>query len=102
MTTKLRALMVQTGTYVRLCYHGNPQGVVIIPKLADGRLLLLNIHRYAADEVSIEFPRGSGEAGALMEELGKKELLDSTQAQSTRRVAQHRRKAHNSLRRGQD
>lgn len=66
------------GTYLRLRYHGNPPGVVIVPRLADGRYLLLSVARYAANEVSLEFPRGSAETNENAEEAARRELKEET------------------------
>lgn len=66
------------GTYLRLTYHGNPKGAVIIPRHPDGRLLLLKIYRYAVSEVSLEFPRGGGHSGENVKDAASRELKDET------------------------
>jgi len=66
------------GNYIRLTYHGNPRGAVIIPRLPDGRLLLLKIFRYAVNEESLEFPRGGGHAHEDTEQVALRELRSET------------------------
>ena len=66
------------GKYIRLSYHGNPRGVVIVPRLPDGRLLLLRIRRYAVQDESLEFPRGGGRPGELLEAAAERELKTET------------------------
>jgi len=66
------------GKYVRLCYHDNPTGAVIVPRMPDGRLLLLKIYRYAVDELSIEFPRGGGHMGERVLDVARRELRTET------------------------
>src|SRR5262245_16888096 len=80
------------GTYIRLSYHGNPPGVVIIPQLPDGRLLLLRIFRYAMNEESLEFPRGGGQVGKKVEQLATEELQEETElvARSWTLLGSHR------------
>ncbi|HEY3704268.1 MAG TPA: NUDIX hydrolase [Terracidiphilus sp.] len=66
------------GTYVRLRYRGNPPGVVILPRFADGRYVLLAVNRYAAGEESLEFPRGSASTDESAEQGARRELEEET------------------------
>jgi ADP-ribose pyrophosphatase len=66
------------GTYVRLRYRGNPPGVVIVTRLPGERYLLLTVNRYAAGEDSLEFPRGSTDAGESAEQGARRELEEET------------------------
>lgn len=66
------------GSYVRLKYHDNPLGAIIIPKLPDGRFLLLKVYRYAIDKELFEFPRGSGANEESILEVGVRELFEET------------------------
>lgn len=68
----------KAGTYIRLRYCGNPPGVVIVPRLPDGRFLLLHVARYAIGESSLEFPRGSAEPGESAEAAARRELQEET------------------------
>jgi 8-oxo-dGTP pyrophosphatase MutT (NUDIX family) len=66
------------GTYVRLQYHHNPVGVVVIPLLPDKRVLLVDVNRYAIDRFSKEFPRGGGKIGESLEQSAIRELSKET------------------------
>lgn len=66
------------GRYFRLSYHNNPRGAVIVPRLPDGRLLLVQVHRYAVDHDSWEFPRGGGRVGEGVEATARRELKTET------------------------
>jgi len=66
------------GKYVRLRYQGNPPGIVVIPRLGANRFLLLNVFRYAMDELSIEFPRGTAEVDENAKQAAKREFKEET------------------------
>jgi ADP-ribose pyrophosphatase len=66
------------GRYVRLAFRQRVPGVVIVPETPDGRLLLVRMSRYAFLDESIEFPRGSGEAGEPTVETARRELMEET------------------------
>lgn len=68
----------EAGTFTRLRYCGNPPGAVIVPRLPDGRYLLLRAFRYAIDEVSLEFPRGTGDPGEDGAAAAARELREET------------------------
>ena len=53
-------------------------GVVAVPTLADGRLMLVNLRRRAIGGQSIEFPRGSIDAGERAVDAAARELLEET------------------------
>ncbi len=67
-----------SGRYLRFSYHGNPLGAVVVPRLPDGRFLLIQIHRYAVDSDSLEFPRGGGHLGETVEQVASRELNGET------------------------
>jgi ADP-ribose pyrophosphatase len=77
----------QPGTYFRVRYKNGTSGAVIVPVLPDGRLLLLQIHRYAFDDASIEFPRGSARANETPEETAARELTEETSLKPTQLIA---------------
>ncbi|WP_085596547.1 MULTISPECIES: NUDIX hydrolase [unclassified Pseudomonas] len=53
-------------------------GVVAIPTLADGRLMLVDLRRRAIGGQSIEFPRGAIDAGESPCAAAARELLEET------------------------
>ncbi|MDK1398173.1 NUDIX hydrolase [Pseudomonas protegens] len=53
-------------------------GVVVVPTLADGRLMLVNLRRRAIGGQSIEFPRGAIDAGESACDAAARELLEET------------------------
>ncbi|ROL84052.1 NUDIX hydrolase [Pseudomonas chlororaphis] len=53
-------------------------GVVAVPTLADGRLMLVNLKRRAIGGQSIEFPRGAIDAGESAVDAAARELLEET------------------------
>jgi ADP-ribose pyrophosphatase len=53
-------------------------GVVAVPTLADGRLMLVNLKRRAIGSQSIEFPRGAIDAGESAVDAAARELLEET------------------------
>ncbi len=66
------------GTFTRFRYRGNPPGAVAVPRLPDGRFLLLEAYRYAFDALSLEFPRGTAEIGETAAEAAMRELQEET------------------------
>lgn len=72
----------KVGNYFRLKNRVNNLGSVAIPRLADGRLLLLKCFRYAADRQLLEFPRGLGEFGETGKQIAQRELLEETGLES--------------------
>ncbi len=60
-------------------FYGETPGVaVIVPMLADGRIVLTLQHRYLKDKQSIEFPAGGILADLTTLEGAKKELAEET------------------------
>lgn len=53
-------------------------GVVAVPTLADGRLMLVNLRRRAIGGMSIEFPRGAIDEGESASDAAARELLEET------------------------
>jgi ADP-ribose pyrophosphatase len=53
-------------------------GVVAVPTLADGRLMLVELKRRAIGGQSIEFPRGAIDAGESACDAAARELLEET------------------------
>ncbi|TAL16612.1 NUDIX hydrolase [bacterium] len=66
------------GTYIRIKYHDNPVGVVVLPRLPDGRMLLIRVNRYATGGSFWEFPRGGGRKDELPEVSANRELTEET------------------------
>ncbi|MCB5196137.1 NUDIX domain-containing protein [Deefgea salmonis] len=59
-------------------YIKHPGAVMVIPQLADGRLLLERQFRYPLDRVFIEFPAGKLDAGEDPLACAQRELLEET------------------------
>lgn len=59
-------------------YAKTKGGAMIIPVLPDGRVVLTLQHRYLVDKLSIEFPAGSSEKDAGMEDVARRELQEET------------------------
>lgn len=74
-------------TYFHMRYRNAPDGAVIVPELPDGRLLMLGIRRYAFDEDSLEFPRGSAKDGERDEDAARRELWEETGLQPAELIA---------------
>jgi ADP-ribose pyrophosphatase len=72
------------GTYTRLRYRSNPPGVITVPRLPDGRLLLIELYRYPFDELSLEFPRGTANPGEPAAAAAERELGEETGLTPTR------------------
>jgi len=73
-----QALRLPSGrTVVRQVVH-HPGAVVIIPQLADGRLLLIEQYRFAVGETLLEFPAGTLESGEVPLDCAKRELIEET------------------------
>ncbi len=64
-----------TGDYHYVMSNGS---VMIVPRLADGSILLLRQYRYLNERVSIEFPGGGIEPGLSVEANAAKELAEET------------------------
>ncbi len=64
-------------TVVRQVVH-HPGAVVIIPQLADGRLLLIEQYRFAVGETLLEFPAGTLEPGEAPLLCARRELIEET------------------------
>jgi ADP-ribose diphosphatase len=64
-------------TVVRQVVH-HPGAVVIMPQLADGRLILIAPYRFAVGETLLEFPAGTLEAGEAPLECARRELIEET------------------------
>jgi ADP-ribose pyrophosphatase len=56
----------------------HPGAVVIMPQLADGRLLLIAQYRFAVGETLLEFPAGTLEPGEAPLACARRELIEET------------------------
>jgi ADP-ribose pyrophosphatase len=56
----------------------HPGAVVIIPQLADGRLMLIAQYRFAVGETLLEFPAGTLEPGEEPLLCARRELIEET------------------------
>lgn len=60
-------------------YYGvGPNGVLIIPILADGRIVLLSQYRHLLESQQIEFPGGALDKDETPLDCAKRELLEET------------------------
>jgi ADP-ribose pyrophosphatase len=66
------------GTELRRDVILHPGAVVILPVLADGRVVLLRNHRFIMDEVLWELPAGTLEPGEAPEVAAPRELAEET------------------------
>lgn len=58
----------------------HPEAVVVVPRLADGRLLLVRQFRFAVGQELVEFPAGTLQAGEEPEGCAARELWEETGA----------------------
>jgi ADP-ribose pyrophosphatase len=73
-----QALRLPSGrTVARQVVH-HPGAVVIVPQLADGRLILVAQYRFAVGETLLEFPAGTLEQGEEPLQCARRELTEET------------------------
>lgn len=70
--------VVQEGGYYIVKEPKAINGVVVIPTLPDGRLMLVELNRRAIGGMSIEFPRGAIDEGETPSDAAARELLEET------------------------
>ena len=73
-----QALRLPSGRTVVRQVVQHPGAVVIIPQLADGRLILIAQYRFAVGETLLEFPAGTLEPGEAPLECARRELIEET------------------------
>jgi ADP-ribose pyrophosphatase len=73
-----QALRLPSGRAVVRQVVKHPGAVVIIPQLADGRLILMEQYRFAVGETLLEFPAGTLEPGEAPLECARRELIEET------------------------
>ncbi len=60
-------------------YYGeDPGSAMVIPVMDDGRLMLITLHRYLDDKLSIEFPCGGVEKNEAPQAAALRELREET------------------------
>ena len=73
-----QALRLPSGRTVVRQVVQHPGAVVIIPQLADGRLMLIAQYRFAVGETLLEFPAGTLEPGEEPLQCARRELIEET------------------------
>ena len=71
------------GTFSWVERNGGRGGTIAVPRLPDGRVLLIKMHRYVPDRWSWEFPGGGIDAGESAEQSALRELSEETGLQGT-------------------
>lgn len=64
----------------------HPGAVVIVPRLPDGRLAMIRVHRIALGGASLEFPAGTLEPGEAPEACAARELVEEAGCRAARLV----------------
>jgi ADP-ribose pyrophosphatase len=72
------ALRLPSGRTVVRQVVQHPGAVVIMPQLADGRLLMIAQYRFAMGETLLEFPAGTLEPGEAPLACARRELIEET------------------------
>jgi ADP-ribose pyrophosphatase len=85
-TYKRDACQLPTGTNGEYHYAHTNGSAMIIPLLADGRLLMVRQYRYLGARESLEFPGGSVKDGATSDETARHELVEETGYTASRLV----------------
>ena len=68
----------RAGEYSWVRPYGGHGGMMVIPRRADGRLLLIKIYRYPVERFSWEFPAGLLDEGETPEQAATRELEEET------------------------
>ena len=71
-------VLLDTGTEITKHTLVHPGAVVVIPRLADGSLLLLHQYRHSVDQYLLEFPAGTLEPGEVPIECARREIVEET------------------------
>ncbi len=74
------------GTYTRIVPNGVPGGAHVIPRLPDGRVLLIKANRYPVGADVWEFPRGSPGKGESPESAARRELFEEAGLEAERLI----------------
>ena len=77
-TYKRDTCQLPTGTMGEYHYAHTNGSTLIVPLLADGRLLMVQKYRYLGARESLEFPGGSVKDGATADETARLELAEET------------------------
>ena len=72
------------GTFSWVERNNGRGGAIAVPRLPDGRLLLVKVHRYVPDRWSWEFPGGGIGASESVEQTALRELAEETGLRGTR------------------
>jgi ADP-ribose pyrophosphatase len=78
LTLRVDEIEVSSGTNVRREVVDHPGAVVIVAEDAEGRLLWVRQHRWAAGRALLELPAGTLEPGEAPEACARRELAEET------------------------
>ena len=85
--TEQSPVVLHENRFFRMLHNGRfhylegvryPQGVVMVPVLPNGDLVMVNVRRLPIVGVSLEFPRGGVELGEELNDAAQRETIEET------------------------
>lgn len=74
----LNRIITRTGETIERGFIDHPGSVVLIPRLADGRVVMVRQFRHPCQETFLELPAGTAEWGEALEVTAIRELAEET------------------------
>jgi ADP-ribose pyrophosphatase len=74
----LHQLKTRTGETIERGFIDHPGSVVLIPRLADGRVVMVRQFRHPCRQVFLELPAGTADRGESLEVTAVRELAEET------------------------
>lgn len=74
----LHQMLTRTGETIERGFIDHPGSVVLIPRLADGRLVMVRQFRHPCREMFLELPAGTADRGEALEVTAIRELAEET------------------------